>query len=146
MSKRDKRGKSVSLFEDERGLSEIAAAILLIVVVIGSVGGVAAALNGLGGQLSTPPGGNIQADQQGTEVVLTVDSLDDGVSALTVRGDLADGAEFADTGNKTAPAVETGDVLRITGVEEGNRFTIVALDGQGSENTIQTVEVGPTGS
>lgn len=145
MSKRDKIAKTVSLFEDERALSEIAAVILLIVVVIGSVGGVAAAIGGLGGQLSTPPGGNIQADQQGTEVVLTVKSLDDGVSALTVRGDIS-GAEFESTGNQTVADVQTGDVVTVTGVEKGNQFTIVALDGEGSENTIQTIEVGPTGS
>ncbi|RLM68600.1 hypothetical protein [Halorubrum sp. Atlit-26R] len=146
MSKRDKIAKTVSIFEDERALSEIAAVILLIVVVIGSVGGVAAAIGGLGGQLSTPPGGNIQADQQGTEVVLTVKSLDDGVSALTVRGDIPTDAEFESTENKTVPDVQTGDVVTVTGVEKGNQFTVVALDGEGSENTIQTIEVGPTGS
>jgi len=146
MSKRDKRAKTVSLFNDERAISEIAAAILLVVVVIGAVGSVATALSGLGGQLSTPPGGNIQADQQGTEVVLTVKSLDNGVSALTIRGDIASDAEFESTENRTVSDVRTGGVVTVTGVEEDDQFTVVALDGQGGENTIQTVEVGPTGS
>ncbi|MFC6770110.1 hypothetical protein ACFQDD_00980 [Halorubrum pallidum] len=149
MSKRDRTGKTVSLFNDQRAVSDVTAVVLLIVLVIGGVGAVGASLSGFTDGLAPPPEATVQTSQEGTEMTMTVQQVGDDVDELRLTGeveaDSGDDVQFSG-GDQNVSDVSVGDVYTIQNldnVDEGSQINIVAA-GNSQESVIQEVEVGPT--
>lgn len=161
-SQRDDNSKTI----DMRALGEATTVVLLIIVAVAATGTISFAIQGFTDGLQPSAGGNVNFDQEGGNLTVTVTEVDPEVSYIEFRGegDFGEGdvAVNGDTdlseevdGNIRVHTdrnnVTAGDVITITSssgdaVSEGETITVVTLDGEGDENTIREYEVGPTGA
>ena len=145
-----------SFESDNRALGEATTVVLLIIVAVAAAGTVSIAISGFTSGIAPDPGATVNADQQGEDLVVTVDGVDDGVEHIEFRGQIDD--DDAEVANGNTPEdtelrfgtsedpPQAGDVITLENVDSDNTVTIVALDGEGGENNIETVEIGATGA
>lgn len=151
-----------------RALGEATTIVLLIIVAVAATGAISFAVQGFSDSLEPESGGQIYVDQEGETLTFTVSELDSDVGYLEFRGDFdATAADFSVNGTSGASSdvaqnvgpggsnvrvaadlgdIAAGDIVVVENVNEGDRITVVTLDGDGNENTIRVYEAGPTGT
>lgn len=146
-----------SPFASERAQTKPAVEVFLLLLGIGLVGGLAFSLSGVAENVLPGPEASVNINQDGSELFLTIDSMDDNVGniSINVAGE-NNNEEFSfstsDSGDdltvtSDSTSVEVGETMIIDGFEEGDIVTVTAhADDSDNSNQVETFEVGPTGS
>lgn len=146
-----------SLFDSERAQRGPVTEVLMILLGAGVVGTLAFNLSGIAGDVLPGPEASVNVNQDGTEVFLTIDSMDSNVGNITVDVSGAnnnDQYSFGTTNSggdltlvSDASSVEVGQTIILDGVEEGDIITVTAIaNNSDNTNQVETFEVGPTGA
>lgn len=167
MSKQESQRDDNSKRTDLRALGEATTVVLLIIVAVAATGTISFAIQGFTDGLQPSAGGNVNFQQEGGNLTVTVTEVDPEVSYIEFRGETSfaetdvtvnggDGSVALSPGgdvriHANRDNVTAGDVIKISNpsgdlVSEGETITVVTLDGEGNENTIREYEVGPTGA
>lgn len=146
-----------TLFETngyDRGLTEVTSQVFLLILAIGLIGGLAVTLGGVTDGILPGPEGNVEMQQNGERLAVTIDTLDENANNVTITTTDTFNPQ-AGTQDDTATDVEMvafddpspGQTVIVNGLSEDDVVNVVAHeDGSEKTNRIATMTVGPTGS
>lgn len=140
------RPNTIELFEDDtRGVSQIIAVALLILVAVGFVVGIEEVGTDFLSSVEQPPEAGIVADPSLDDIRLTVQGTDNADSlVINYNGnDISDIANLTtDAGSTTV--IEYNDVTGIDGIDEvnaGDQISVIAIDEPDNEAVVFRYEI-----
>jgi len=158
----DSEDVSLSIFDasgSDRALTEVTSQVFLLILAIGLIGGLAVTLGGVTDGILPGPEGNVEIDQDGSNLSITIDTLDDDVGAVGIITE--NGISESDGDNIQDPEsdgifddaqvifdpVTVGTTATIEDLEEDETVNIIAYEEEsGNANRIATYTVGPGGN